>query len=96
MYAHAVVRSERAQATELAVGFSDRATVSLNGRPLYRGDATYRSRDYRFLGSIGYWDTVVLPLEQGENELLVAVSEDFGGWGVQARFADLDGIGFAG
>jgi hypothetical protein len=94
VYARAVVRSERAQAKELAFGFSDRAVVSLNGRVLYRGDAGYRSRDYRFLGSIGYWDALTLALAEGDNELVLAVSEDFGGWGVQARFADLDGIGF--
>jgi hypothetical protein len=69
----------------LTLGFSDRAVVYLNGRPLYRGDDTYRSRDYRFLGSIGWYDAVYLPLEAGENELVVAVSEDLGGWGLQAR-----------
>jgi len=26
--------------------------------------------------------------------LVVAVSEDFGGWGVQARLTDLVGVGF--
>jgi hypothetical protein len=92
VYARSVVRAERAGSWELAFGFSDRAVFSLNGRPLYRGDYTYRSRDYRFLGGIGYWDTLVLPLEAGDNELLVAVSEDFGGWGVQARFAETDGL----
>ena len=64
----------------------------LNGRQLYRGDDTYRSRDYRFLGSIGYYDTLFLPLLEGENELVVAVSEDFGGWGVQARFTEPAGL----
>ena len=44
------------------------------------------------LGGIGYWDTLVLPLEAGENELVFAVSENFGRWGVQARFAEPDGI----
>ncbi len=72
----------------LEIGFSDRATVFLNGRALFRGDESYRNRDYRFLGSIGWWDTVYLPLERGANELVVAVAEDFGGWGVQARFGD--------
>ena len=72
----------------LELGFSDRAVVFLNGRALYRGDDTYRSRDYRFLGSIGYYDTLFLPLVAGANDLVVAVSEDFGGWGVQARLAD--------
>lgn len=74
-----------AETRVLTLGFSDRAVVYLNGRPLYRGDDTYRSRDYRFLGSIGWYDAVYLPLEAGENELVVAVSEDLGGWGLQAR-----------
>jgi len=43
-------------------------------------------------GSIGLFDAVVLPLEAGENEVLIAVSEAFGGWGVMAEFADLEGI----
>lgn len=63
----------------LEIGFSDRATVYLNGVPLYRGDDAYRSRDYRFLGSIGWFDGLYLPLHAGANELVVAVSEDFGG-----------------
>ena len=96
VYARVTLRSELAQAKELTLGFSDRATVLLNGALLYRGDATYRSRDYRFLGSIGYWDTLVLPLRAGGNELVFAVAEDFGGWGVQARFADLAGIELVG
>ena len=94
VYARATVRSRRAQTKELAVGFSDRVLVLLNGRPLYRGDATYRSRDYRFLGSIGYWDALSLPLREGDNELVAVVSEDFGGWGIQARFHDTEGIVF--
>jgi hypothetical protein len=28
------------------------------------------------------------PEEAGRNELVVAVSEDFGGWGVQARLVE--------
>ena len=43
--------------------------------------------DYRFRGSIGYYDTLFVPLVAGDNDLVIAVSEDFGGWGVQARLA---------
>jgi len=85
--ARATIRAERAEVRAVELGFSDRALVYLNGRRLYRGDDGYRSRDYRFLGSIGWYDTLYLPLEKGDNDLVVAVSEDFGGWGVQARFA---------
>jgi hypothetical protein len=93
--ARAAIRSQRAQTVRLDLGFSDRAVVFLNGRALYRGDDTYRSRDYRFLGSIGWHDALYLPLEEGENDLALAVSEDFGGWGVQARVPGAHGIAFA-
>ena len=58
------------------------------------GADEYRSRDYRFLSSIGWWDSLYVDLEAGENELVVAVSEDFGGWGLQARFPDPSGLTF--
>lgn len=89
--ARASIEAEEAAVRPLELGFSDRATLFLNGRALFHGDESYRNRDYRFLGSIGWWDTVYLPLDAGRNELVVAVSEDFGGWGLQARFADLAG-----
>ncbi len=72
----------------LELGFSDRATVYLDGLAHFRGDDAYRSRDYQFLGSIGFYDTVYLPLRRDRNELVMAVSEDLGGWGIQARFGD--------
>ena len=96
VWARTTVRSDRARTVAMPFGFSDRAVVYLNGRALFRGDDSYRSRDYRFLGSIGWYDTVFLPLVAGDNDLAIAVSEDFGGWGIQARFdrADLEGLTF--
>ena len=85
VYVRTTIQSDRGRRQPLELGFSDRAVVFLNGERIYRGDDTYRSRDYRFLGSIGWYDTLYLPLVAGENELVVAVSEDFGGWGIQAR-----------
>lgn len=85
--ARTTIAADEAGPRLLELGFSDRAVVYLDGRPLFRGDDSYRSRDYRFLGSIGWHDALYLPLRAGENELVVAVSEDFGGWGVQARLA---------
>jgi len=85
VYVRTTIESDRGRRQPLELGFSDRAVVFLNGERIYRGDDTYRSRDYRFLGSIGWYDTLYLPLVAGENELVVAVSEDFGGWGIQAR-----------
>jgi hypothetical protein len=92
VFARATLTSGREQTKRLDFGFSDEVTVFLNGRPLYSGDDAYRSRDYRFLGSIGWYDSVYLPLVEGPNELVMAVSEAFGGWGVQAKLEDLDGV----
>ena len=93
-FARASIYSDRRQDPPFEHGFSDRTTVFLKGRALYRRDDSYRSRDYRFLGSIGWSDTVVLPLDEGDNDLVVAVAEDFGGWGIQGRFTDAAGITF--
>jgi hypothetical protein len=60
-FARAAVTADADRTARLELGYSDRVAVFLKGRPLYRGDATYRSRDYRFLGSIGYHDAVYPP-----------------------------------
>ncbi|MGI9271591.1 MAG: MBL fold metallo-hydrolase [Woeseiaceae bacterium] len=72
----------------LTFGYSDRARVFLNGTLIYKGNNAYLSRDYRYLGTIGFFDSVVLPLKKGNNELWIAVSEDFGGWGVMGQITD--------
>ncbi len=73
-------------------GYSDRVVVFLNGKPIYRGNNRFMSRDYRYLGTIGLFDAVYLDLKKGENELIMAVSEDFGGWLVTGKLKDEDGI----
>jgi hypothetical protein len=84
--------SERAQVKKVRFGFSDRVKVYLNGRLLYAGDDGFRSRDYRFLGTVGLWDALYLPLDAGNNELIFAVSETFGGWAVICEIADRIGL----
>ena len=95
VFAKVTVMSDRKQSKSLAFGYSDRLRLFLNDRLLYTGTNGYRTRDYRYLGTIGFFDAVTLPLEKGTNELWFAVSESFGGWGVQAAFEDTDGLTFA-
>ena len=92
VFAAVTLRAQRAGAVPLRFGFSDRVVVFLNGTPLYRGDDKYRTRDYRFLGTVGLYDELMLPLERGDNELWLAVSEDFGGWGVSVQLPDGDTV----
>ena len=84
--------SDREQSKTVAFGYSDRLRLFVNDRLFYTGTNGYRTRDYRYLGTIGYFDAVTVPLRKGRNELVFAVSESFGGWGVQAKFNNLDGI----
>ena len=87
-----IIYSEEARIKEISFGFSDRVKVYVNAQELYSGNNNYMSRDYRYLGTIGYFDALYLPLKKGRNEILFAVSEDFGGWGIQARLSDMKGI----
>ena len=75
---------------QLKLGYSDAAAVFVNGTLIYKGDNTYMSRDYRYLGTIGLFDSVALPLEKGDNEIWIAVTEAFGGWGIMGQLANLE------
>lgn len=91
-FAKVTVFSDFDQIKRVKLGYSDRVLVYCNDRLIYGGNNTYRTRDYRYLGTIGYFDEVYLDLKKGENELWIAVSESFGGWGLQAVFEDQNGI----
>ena len=66
--------------------------VFLNGTLLYAGNAGFGTRDPEFLGIVGLFDELALPLRRGPNELWFAVSETFGGWAVTADVPDRAGI----
>lgn len=92
VFAALTLTSDRARTLPIDLGFSDRVRVFLNGRQIYHGRDEFSSRDYRFLGTMGDFDTVFLPLEAGDNDLRLAISENFGGWGVSVRIADETGV----
>jgi hypothetical protein len=90
------VRAAAAGPRRLDLGFSDVATVFLNGRALYRGDQHYSYDNPRQEGLIHYGQaSVFLPLERGDNDLAILVSDDFGGWGLMGRFPDASGLEIA-
>ncbi len=92
VFAKITINSDTDQTKLFKFGYSDRVVVLLNGKPLYRGNNNFRSRDYRYLGTIGLFDAVYLNLKKGKNVLLLAVSENFGGWLVTGKFKDPTGI----
>jgi hypothetical protein len=92
VFAKLIIESEQDQIKKMRFGFSDEIKVYLNDRLIYGGSDPFQSRDYRFLGTIGYFDELYLPLNKGLNEIWMAVSENFGGWGIKAIFEDRAGI----
>jgi hypothetical protein len=72
----------------IGFGYSDYITVYLDKKPVFTGNSAYRSRDPSFLGIMGYFDVLFLPLKKGDNELLLLVGESMGGWGFCARKED--------
>lgn len=92
VFARLTIQSDREQLKRLRFGYSDRVRVYVNGQPVYGGDNTYTSRDYRYLGTIGLFDEVYLPLREGDNEVRFAVMEAFGGWGILASMEDRSGL----
>lgn len=83
--ARKIVQCDRRQDVRLTFGYSDEVTVFLNGQRLFNGNSAYRSRDRSFMGVVGPHDNLYLTLERGRNEIMLIVSERFGGWGFMAR-----------
>jgi len=92
VFAKIIINSDKDQLKFFEFGYSDRVVAILNGNPIYRGTNRWRSRDYRYLGTVGLFDGIYLNLKKGKNELLMAVSEDFGGWLITGKFKDKNGI----
>lgn len=79
--------SPRAKSVPMAFGFSDKVRIYLNGKPLYEGADLQFSRDYRFLGHVGFWDSLFLMLKPGANTVAFVVTDDTnGGTAAAARF----------
>lgn len=93
VYARTFVHSDRDQIKRMSLGYSDEATVFLNGRPVFTGRSAFRYRDPGFLGIMDVEnDAVYLDLKRGRNELVLAVADYFGGWGFIARLDDTSGV----
>ena len=91
--ARVTVHAEAAGTHAFELGFSDIATVFLNGQPLFRGDQSYAFDRPRREGVIGFDHArLYLPLKAGDNEIAVLVTDSFGGWGIMGRFVSLHGL----
>jgi hypothetical protein len=91
--ARLVLRASAERLQRIDLGYSDYVTVFVNGRPLFAGDAHYSFDEPRQEGVIGLFQSMAwLPLHRGDNEILLAVADGFGGWGLTARLEPTAGV----
>ena len=86
--------SEKEQGKLLRFGFSDEVWVLINNAPLYIDKNLYNTPMAKQPnGRCSIENTsITIPLKKGENQLLIGVSNFFYGWGIVARFDDLNDI----
>lgn len=85
VYARTIMKSEKKQRVKLEFGYSDDVTIFQNRRPLYSGRAGFKSREPQFKGLVDYNDAIYLDLNKGDNEIILQLTEVFGGWGFKMR-----------
>lgn len=91
------LNSEITQQKLLALGFSDEVWLFVNGQFSFADKNLYRLINQRKYpdGRLSTENaTIPIQLQKGENEILIAVANDFYAWGLIARLSDLEGITF--
>lgn len=84
------IPAEEARLQTLDFGYSDYVRVYHNGQLLYSGDNSFQSRNELHIGTIGFYESVYLPLEAGDNQVVMVLSASAGGtagWGLMGRLA---------
>lgn len=88
-YAKTTITADKAKRVKLWFGYSDEIAIFLNGNIQYEGNNTYNFRAPYALGLLDIDNEgIYLDLEKGDNELVFAVSETFGGWGFVGRIEE--------
>ncbi|MBX2875439.1 MAG: hypothetical protein KTR30_25205 [Saprospiraceae bacterium] len=90
------ITAKQSMRLPIDLGFSDEVWVIINGGLLYLDKNYYRSPIMKQpAGRCSIENTQFeLPLQEGENELLIGVGNFFFGWGVIARLQTVDGLSF--
>jgi hypothetical protein len=92
------ISSDRKQAKKVDIGWTREVWVFVNGKLVYAdknffdSDAARKAPDGRCSLENGAF---TLPLEAGDNEVAVALANNFFGWGLMLRLADPEGVHLA-
>jgi hypothetical protein len=83
IYARTTISAAKAGLRRMQFGFSDGVVIYCNGVPLFAGMHPSGFRDLGYFQLLG--DAVYLPLRAGKNDIVMAVTEYFGGWAFSGR-----------
>jgi hypothetical protein len=89
------ITSDRKQTKKVDIGWTRELWLFVNGKLVYADKNLFEvegSRKFPDARCSLENGAAMLPLEPGENEIAVALANDFFGWGVMLRVADPDGI----
>ena len=87
------IHSDRERTCQLQLGFMSEVWVWINKQWLYIDKNYFGTPIAKQRGRISLENsTITVPLQEGNNELLIAVGGGFYGWGVMARIEELEGI----
>jgi hypothetical protein len=90
--------SDRKQTRKVEIGWAREVWIFLNGNLVYADKNLYDLESARKFpdGRCSLENgALTLPLEAGDNEVAVAIANDFFGWGLMLRLADPDGVDLA-
>ena len=96
VFARHTLRSDAARRVLAGIGYSDDVTVFVNGEPIYVGVNGWDTRTPALNSFVdARWESVFLPLREGDNEIILAVTDDQRfGWGFAFRIDDATGLKF--
>ena len=89
------IMAKEAVKTKLQLGFSDEVWVFLNNQTVFVDKNLFQQAGMRKYpeGRMSKDNaSFAINLKQGENDLMIAVANDFYGWGIVARLESTDGI----
>jgi hypothetical protein len=92
------ITSDRKQTKKVDIGWTRDLWVFVNGKLVYADKNLFESEEERKVpdGRCSLENgSVMLPLDAGENEVAVAIANNFFGWGLKLRVADPEGVHLA-
>lgn len=92
------IRSDSRQMKKVNIGWTRDLWLFVNGKLVYTGQNLFENEAARkFPDARCSLDNAAfpLPLEAGDNEVAVAIADNFFGWGLMLRLADLEGVHLA-